>query len=64
MRWWERLLARLFGGAMGALEPGEAERRFSPYFEIQRSGGPVDYWQFIAGEAVYWMVRKNNPELR
>jgi SAM-dependent methyltransferase len=59
-RWWERLLKRLFGVTMGALEPGEAERRFRPYFDIERTAGPVDYSHFIAGEAVYWMVRKKS----
>ena len=59
LRAWERLIKRIFGVTMGALEPGEAEQRFGAYFEIERSAGPVDYSRFIAGEAVYWMVRKN-----
>ncbi|MGB3716276.1 MAG: hypothetical protein WA996_17785 [Candidatus Promineifilaceae bacterium] len=32
LRWWERLLAGLGGMA---LEPGETERRFGDYFEIE-----------------------------
>ena len=53
------LRKRLFGATMGLLEPGEAERRFEPYFEIERTAGPVNYSRFVAGEALYWMVRKN-----
>jgi SAM-dependent methyltransferase len=60
LRWWERLLKRLFFFAADwVLEPGEAERRFGEYFEIERTGTPVDYTHFPPGEAVYWMTRKN-----
>jgi len=58
LRWWERVMLRLaFFGAM-ALEPGEVERRFGEYFEIERVAGKVDYSQWPAGYAVYLMTRK------
>ncbi|HKY84934.1 MAG TPA: class I SAM-dependent methyltransferase [Anaerolineales bacterium] len=58
LRWWERLMLRLaFFGAM-ALAPGEAERRFAPYFEIERIAGELDNSKWPAGYAVYLMTRK------
>ena len=57
-RWWERLLLRLrFLGAM-ALEPGEAERRFSRWFEVEKIAREVDYRRWPPGYAVYLMTRK------
>jgi SAM-dependent methyltransferase len=57
-RWWERLLLRIsFFGAM-ALDPGEAESRFAPYFEIEKIAGKVDFSQWPPGYAVYLMTRK------
>jgi len=42
LRWWERLVFRFaFFGAM-ALDPGEAERRFGEYFEIERIAGDTN----------------------
>lgn len=52
-RWWERPLhARM------AFRLGEAERRFGPYFEIERFAGEADIASFIRGWAVYLMTRK------
>jgi SAM-dependent methyltransferase len=57
-RWWERLLYRLsFFGAM-QLDPGEAERRFGPYFDIEVIARHTNYKQWPAGYAVYLMNRK------
>jgi cyclopropane fatty-acyl-phospholipid synthase-like methyltransferase len=57
-RWWERLLLKVsFFGAM-ALEPGEAERRFSGYYEIEKIAGKVDFREWPPGYAVYLMTRK------
>jgi cyclopropane fatty-acyl-phospholipid synthase-like methyltransferase len=59
-RWWERLLARLFGGGV-ALEPGEAERRFGQHFTIERIAGSseVDYSRWPPGFAAYLMTRNH-----
>jgi len=56
-RWWERLLYTL--GAM-QLDPGEAEQRFGPYFEIEVVARQVDYRQWPAGYAVHLMTRKGD----
>jgi len=57
-RWWERALFRIsFFGAM-ALEPGEAERRFGDYFDIEKIAGIVDYQRWPPGYSVYLMCRK------
>ena len=57
-RWGERLLFQLgFFGHM-LLEPGEAERRFGPHFDIERYAGAVDYSRWPSGYAVYLMKRK------
>jgi SAM-dependent methyltransferase len=57
LRWWERLFAVI--GAM-AMEPGEAERRFGEYFEIERvAGGETGSW-FMPGWATYLMARKSS----
>jgi cyclopropane fatty-acyl-phospholipid synthase-like methyltransferase len=57
-RWWERLLLKIsFFGAM-ALDPGEAEQRFAPHFEIEKIAGKVDFSQWPPGYAVYLMTRK------
>jgi SAM-dependent methyltransferase len=52
---WERLVHSRM-----AFVPGEAQRRFGPYFDIERyAGEPLDSG-FIRGWAVYFMVRKGN----
>lgn len=52
-RWWERpLFFRM------VCEPGEIERRFGPYFEIERyDSGTTDSW-LIPGWTLYLMTRK------
>ncbi|MBI5303431.1 MAG: class I SAM-dependent methyltransferase [Chloroflexi bacterium] len=51
--WWEQpFYSRM------ALELGEAERRFSPYFVIERYAGASGLAGFPRGWAVYWMTRK------
>lgn len=52
-RWWERpFFFRM------ACEPGEIERRFGPYFEVERYAGEVNDSGFPRGWAVYLMTRK------
>ena len=53
-RWWEKpIFSRM------ALQPGEAERRFSPYFTIELLVREVGDRGFPAGYAVYLMTREN-----
>lgn len=54
-RWWERL----FGiPNREVLAPGEVERRFGEYFDIECYARSVDYSKWPAGMAVYLMTRK------
>jgi SAM-dependent methyltransferase len=55
LRWWERLVA-VFGQM--AMEPGEAERRFGNYFEIERVAGEKTGSSFMPAYATYLMTRK------
>ncbi len=59
-RWWERLLMRFSLGGV-ALEPGEAQRRFSEHFDIERIAGrdEVDYSDWPPGYAAYLMTRNH-----
>jgi cyclopropane fatty-acyl-phospholipid synthase-like methyltransferase len=54
-RWWERpFFFRM------ACEPGEIERRFGPYFDVERyAAGTTGQW-LMPGWAVYLMRRKQN----
>jgi SAM-dependent methyltransferase len=62
LRWWERLLLSLpFDYAM-TVEPGEIERRFGEYFEIERIAGKVDYSKWPPGYAAYLMTRKGEAQ--
>jgi len=54
-RWWERPF--FFNMAC---EPGEIDRRFSPYFEIEKIAGEVTYKGIPAGYAVYLMTRSES----
>jgi SAM-dependent methyltransferase len=56
LRWWERLLAVIGSTAM---EPGEAERRFGDYFEIERVAGGSTGSNFMPATATYLMARKS-----
>jgi SAM-dependent methyltransferase len=58
MRWWERVLTRLLPFGALALEPGEAERRFGEYFEIERIAGEAKSRGWPRGFAAYLMIRK------
>ena len=61
LRSWERAMIRLgVFGAM-ALEPGEAERRFGPFFEIERAAESRSEHGWPRGTATYLMTRKNTP---
>lgn len=51
-RWWERPFYHLL-----ACEPGEVQRRFHHYFEVEKIAGKVSDKGFPAGYAVYLMVR-------
>lgn len=65
LRTWERLLLALFGRFFGelALAPGEAHRRFSPHFDVERIAGTdtPDYGTWPPGYAAYFMTRRPNP---
>ena len=50
-RWWEKNLLS------SALEPGEVERRFGGYFDIERIAGQTDLPGWMRGFAVYLMTR-------
>jgi SAM-dependent methyltransferase len=56
LRWWERLIPFI----ELTFEPGEAERRFGEYFEIERIAGTTapDFSQWPPGFAAYLMMRK------
>jgi len=56
-RWWERPFFYSL-----ACEPGEIERRFGQYFEIESYRRTVDYSHWPAGEAVYFMTRKGDTK--
>jgi SAM-dependent methyltransferase len=65
LRRWERFLLRFsFLGAM-ALEPGEAQRRFDEFFDIERIAGSTgfDLTRWPPGFAAYLMTRKNGERL-
>jgi ubiquinone/menaquinone biosynthesis C-methylase UbiE len=52
IRWWERPFYHLL-----ACEPGEVERRFHKYFEIEKIAGEVSNKGFPAGYGIYLMKR-------
>jgi cyclopropane fatty-acyl-phospholipid synthase-like methyltransferase len=58
VRWWERIFA-----SRGAFEPGETERRFGDYFDIERIAGTdsPDMSKLQPGYAAYLMRRKPAP---
>ncbi len=59
LRWWERLVRSVSIGAI-SLEPGEADKRFSEHFFIERIAGNTgpDYKSWPPGFAAYLMTRK------
>lgn len=60
-RWWEQLVRLTRLGAM-SLQPGEAERRFGAYFEMDRIAGSTepDFKRWPPGYAAYLMTRKED----
>ena len=56
-RWWERPFFYSL-----ACEPGEIERRFGTYFDIECYARNVDYSQWPAGQAVYFMTRRGETQ--
>ncbi len=60
LQWWERLLRLTHLGGT-SLQPGEAERRFGPYFEVKRIAGSTepDFKSWPPGYAAYLMRRKD-----
>ena len=54
-RWWERLLNL---AERELVLPGEVERRFEKYFDIEKFSGWVDYSKWPSGMSVYLMTRK------
>jgi len=57
-RWWERLIGL---AERELLLPGEVERRFGEYFDIEKVSGWVDYSKWPAGMSVYLMTRRASP---
>jgi SAM-dependent methyltransferase len=57
-RWWERWLVAL--GAPPALEPGEAERRFSDDFQIERFAETETGSTLMPASATYLMERRSS----
>jgi SAM-dependent methyltransferase len=57
LRWWERPLHRLLGGG-GSMRPGEVAADFGPHFHIETLMEHCCDSGFIAGEAAYLMVRR------
>ena len=55
-RWWERQLSHLVG-VMPILEPGEVERRFGEFFEIERFAEVKHDSKPIPGMSGYLMTR-------
>jgi SAM-dependent methyltransferase len=60
LRWWERLLHRVFGG-MQSMQPGEVQADFDAYFDIETIA-ERRFPGYIAGEAVYLMTRKGETK--
>ena len=57
LRWWERLIARVIG-IPPALEPGEVERLFGGWFEIEKVAGAINFTAgYPPGYAAYLMTR-------
>lgn len=56
-RWWERPFFHNM-----ACEPGEIERRFGPFFDIECYTRVTNDAHCPAGYAVYWMTRKEETE--
>ncbi len=54
MRWWEKLIP--FYDV--AFQPGEIGERFSPYFDIEKIAGGLDWSSWPPGYAAYLMTRK------
>lgn len=58
MRWWEKFVP-FFDVPFSF---GEIERRFGPYFEIEKIAGKVDYSKWPPGYAAYLMTRKETQK--
>jgi SAM-dependent methyltransferase len=58
MRWWERLLTKLFSAFGSVMKPGEVEQRFGAYFEIEKIAEYSDGTGWPRGAAVYLMVQQ------
>jgi SAM-dependent methyltransferase len=58
MRWWERFLP--FYDI--PFSSGEIEQRFSPYFDIEKIAGSMDWSRFPPGFATYLMIRKGDVQ--
>ena len=56
MRWWEKFVP--FYDV--PFYPGEIERRFVQYFEIEKIAGKIDYSKWPPGYAAYLMTRKGD----
>lgn len=61
LHWWERLVRLTHLGTM-SLEPGEAERRFGTYFEVERIAESTkpDFRRWPPGYTAYLMTRKSD----
>ena len=58
MRWWEKFIPFMDI----PFSAGEIERRFGPFFEIEKIAGKVDYSKFPPGYAAYLMTRQEETE--
>jgi cyclopropane fatty-acyl-phospholipid synthase-like methyltransferase len=58
IRWWEKFVP--FYDV--PFYPGEIERRFGPYFEIEQIVSKVDYSKWPPGYAAYLMTRKEETK--
>ena len=58
LRWWERLLTRLFSTFGSVMEPGEVEQRFSQYYDIEKIAEYSNDTGWPRGSAVYLMTRQ------
>ena len=56
---WERVLTSVLPFGKLALAPGEAARRFGPFFEVERIAGETGLSGWPRGWAAYLMTRKS-----
>ena len=60
--WWERVLMKMLPFGAIALEPGEVDARFGPYFSIELYSRGSTGMKWPSKEAVYLMIRKGETQ--